>query len=149
MEFYLSSEICKQIKSASSVSSLYKHKYSLMQILLSVKIGALKLYDKEQPMEQWGLFNNFIPKDWQRETPAPTHPAAVAGAEQVWSGCGHTRASPSPHAAPTLRLPRGLRSAPSAPRDNTLHSLPVHMCAHRHRLPSQICVCSYKSIDSA
>lgn len=83
MEFYLSSEICKQIKSAFSVSSLYKHIDSLMQILLSVKIGALKLYDKEQPMKQWGLFNNFIPKDWQRETPAPTRPAAVAGAEQV------------------------------------------------------------------
>lgn len=52
MEFHLSSEICKQIKSTFSVFNLYKHIYSLMQILLSMKISTLKLRDKEQPMKE-------------------------------------------------------------------------------------------------
>lgn len=83
MEFYLGSEICKQIKSAFSVSNMYKHIYSLMQILLSMKISTLKLYDKEQPMKQWGLFNTFIPKDWKRDTEALSQPPAFASAKQA------------------------------------------------------------------
>lgn len=56
-----------------------------MQILSSMKISTLKLYDKEQPMKQWGLFNNFIPKDWKRDTEDLTQLPALASAKQGWS----------------------------------------------------------------
>jgi len=83
MESYISSEICKQIQSAFSVSKLYKHIYSLMQILPSMKNRTLKLYGNEQPMKQWGSFNNFMLKDWQRDTEALTQPPALASAKQA------------------------------------------------------------------
>lgn len=47
-----------------------------------MKISTLKLYDKEQPMKQWGLFNNFIPKDWKRDTEDLTQLPALASAKQ-------------------------------------------------------------------